>query len=198
MFFSFYMKIIFILIFCYICYILAYSEYNLIEMEKQSLSIEEKQRLLTKHLKTLVISGEALIAFGLISFLQTILSSLLNEEDQLANYLDETSELPVGVQFGILFFVLFVIGGIFASIFILTGISAYKEGHGKKRGFIYLIFTFLLFVLYSANLVYTILQPSSSDSVIRTFANILLFASIVYCTFDILNSAIKSRKLKRN
>ena len=159
---------------------------------------------LRRYQNTLAISGIAVIALGLWNVIKNILIILL-DPDRFQYSLDT----PVATAFDLAFAIegIVIFYGVFIAINLFVGLSAYREGTGKKRGKAYIVLGVVMAVvvllgiatelatLFSAG---PITSPDSVDAENDISAtSLLLDVSALIALVELVVNAIRITRLTK-
>ena len=158
------------------------------------MSGKETQRQLRYYRDILVVSGNGIIIFGILSISRFLLGLLLNSKE-LEDYVKDAKDMGVERLPALIIFACIILVAFLVRIYI--GLCAIKEGRmlTDKRRTAYLIVSVLLIIMYVIESVVGIHDlPQSEDAVDSVFFIILDITS-VYTYLSMVISNIKIRSL---
>ena len=156
-----------------------------------------------KYQDSLVVSGGAVIAFGLWAIVKTSLYLMINRE-KIMETLEQTQELngdPVMGKIMFFFFSVFIIVVVSAGCLLRTyvGLSARAEGMGRPKGYSYVVISGIMALFYAASLVYEIVNFDFSytdDSILDTLVAIIVDFTSLLIFVEMVCSAVRVKRIK--
>lgn len=149
------------------------------------------ERELQRSRSSLVISGTAVIAFGLWSVIKLVLSFLLLP-DQYSDYL--TIDGP-GAGKALQILALAVVGLFVLGVHVYVGLCARSEGIKGKRRYFYLAVAILMILFTAASIVLNVLYPG--DSIMDLIIQILVDITFIAALAELIYSSIVLKRLRR-
>ena len=148
-----------------------------------------KERKMRRYRNLLTVSGLGVIIFGLWSVLKTILLLFMKE--------GILSEIPDDTFVRVMFFL--ILGGILlvdVLIRLYVGLSARAEGFGKKKGYAYVVIAILMALASLTSLV-LIFFDSNEQSIWELIVSVIVEATSLVVTIELLVAAFTVKKLKK-
>ena len=148
-----------------------------------------KERKMRRYQNLLTVSGLGVIIFGLWSVLKTILLLFMKE--------GILSEIPDDTFVRVMFFL--ILGGILlidVLIRLYVGLSARAEGFGKKKGYGYVVIAILM-ALASLTSLALIFFDSNEQSIWELIVSVIVEATSLVVTIELLVAAFTVKKLKK-
>lgn len=148
-----------------------------------------KERKMRRYQNLLTVSGLGVIIFGLWSVLKTILLLFMKE--------GILSEIPDDTFVRVMFFL--ILGGILlidVLIRLYVGLSARAEGFGKKKGYGYVVIAILMALASLTSLV-LIFFDSNEQSIWELIVSVIVEATSLVVTIELLVAAFTVKKLKK-
>ena len=148
-----------------------------------------KERKMRRYRNLLTVSGLGVIIFGLWSVLKTILLLFMKE--------GILSEIPDDTFVRVMFFL--ILGGILlidVLIRLYVGLSARAEGFGKKKGYGYVVIAILMALASLTSLV-LIFFDSNEQSIWELIVSVIVEATSLVVTIELLVGAFTVKKLKK-
>ena len=148
-----------------------------------------KERKMRRYQNLLTVSGLGVIIFGLWSVLKSILLLFMKE--------GILSEIPDDTFVRVMFFL--ILGGILlvdVLIRLYVGLSARAEGFGKKKGYGYVIIAILMALASLTSLV-LIFFDSNEQSIWELIVSVIVEATSLVVTIELLVAAFTVKKLKK-
>ena len=148
-----------------------------------------KERKMRRYRNLLTVSGLGVIIFGLWSVLKTILLLFMKE--------GILSEIPDDTFVRVMFFL--ILGGILlvdVLIRLYVGLSARAEGFGKKKGYGYVVIAILMALASLTSLV-LIFFDSNEQSIWELIVSVIVEATSLVVTIELLVAAFTVKKLKK-
>ena len=148
-----------------------------------------KERKMRRYQNLLTVSGLGVIIFGLWSVLKTILLLFMKE--------GILSEIPDDTFVRVMFFL--ILGGILlvdVLIRLYVGLSARAEGFGKKKGYGYVVIAILMALASLTSLV-LIFFDSNEQSIWELIVSVIVEATSLVVTIELLIAAFTVKKLKK-
>ena len=148
-----------------------------------------KERKMRRYQNLLTVSGLGVIIFGLWSVLKTILLLFMKE--------GILSEIPDDTLVRVMFFL--ILGGILlvdVLIRLYVGLSARAEGFGKKKGYGYVVIAILMALASLTSLV-LIFFDSNEQSIWELIVSVIVEATSLVVTIELLVAAFTVKKLKK-
>ena len=149
--------------------------------------------LLRKYKNILSISGIAVIAFGAWSVIKTLVFFSINRDLFNSEFIESAEEEALPLPAVIIALVIVIALYIFLHLYI--GLSARSEASGKKKGYFYLIFTFVYLVISYISY----FQTASDD---EDNLDTLLFSgfvdlTVIYVFFQVIINSLRIKKLNK-
>lgn len=160
-------------------------------MRDENSSSSRVERELQRSRSSLVISGTAVIAFGLWSVVKLVLSFLLLP-DQYSDYL--TSAGPGGGK-GMMILILVIIGLFELGVHAYVGLCARSEGIKGKRRYFYLAVAVVMILFTAVSIVLSILYPG--DSIVDLIIQILVDVTFIAALAELIRSSVVLKRLRR-
>lgn len=149
------------------------------------------ERELQRSRSSLVISGTAVIVFGLWSVVKLALSFLLLP-DRYSDYL--TSAGP-GAGKGLMILTLAVMGLFVLGVHVYVGLCARSEGIKGKRRYFYLVVAVIMILINAASIVLSILYPG--DSIMDLIIQILVDITFTAALAELIYSSVVLKRLQK-
>lgn len=143
----------------------------------------------------LVLSGSGVIIFGLWSCVKAVLGMIFKTDDIV-----EAFGGDVFVRFLVIF--IYIVIGIFLLIDlglrVFIGLSARREGLGKKKSFVYVIFAILLTIASSYSTVDTIISEfQSTETLLEMLVTVFVEITSLIVMIEMIVSAFVVKKLRK-
>lgn len=159
----------------------------------------ETEISLRKSMRELLAAGEAIITFGAWTSLKVFISSVFGEMG-ISSYIDMSLDVPASIQYLMVLITFGIICSIAMSLHLFAGLGAMREGRGKKGGYVYLVFNFILCV-FSITSIYhyivSIIRHTVEGSILTLIVSIMFELTILCIVFDIYRSCFRVRRLKK-
>lgn len=154
-----------------------------------------------KNQTTLICSGIAVIAFEFWSIARGMIGIYI--DDSVVKEILETgiAEMPVGISYTA--FVAIVIAT--AALFIIAdmilrlyvGISAIREGNGKKKGIAYVVWSIVYLLIYACTDIYAVSADLGNMPLDVAITSLIIEFTSCIALYEIIRSSIAIRICKR-
>ena len=150
-----------------------------------------------KNQSKLICSGAAVIAFGLWSIVRVFLMRFM-DPISLEQFWDAPDNIPQEDFYFLIFVVLLVFLVIDLLLRLYIGLSAIREGKGKRKRIVYVVVAFLYGLLSAVSDPQYFIETAESEITLTGVAMTVVDLTSCIAMFEIVVSSVRLRRLQKS